>query len=138
MEPGLAEVRVPKWFMVSNIQVMQPTSTERTVTMNTYDRRRVVGSRKHNRIMKTVLAAVVTLLAAAALGAPPAHADPDPNPPPIIPTPGGVATVCGDVAPDLRCPAASLRAALQPRHRDMAATGTGMNRERNRPGLVRV
>jgi hypothetical protein len=89
MEPGLAEVRVPKWFMVSNIQVMQPTSTERTVTMNTYDRRRVVGSRKHNRIMKTVLAAVVTLLAAAALGAPPAHADPDPNPPPIIPTPGG-------------------------------------------------
>jgi hypothetical protein len=24
MEPGLAEVRVPKWFMVYNVELLQP------------------------------------------------------------------------------------------------------------------
>ena len=34
-------------------------------------------------------AAAVGLTAAILLGVPPAHADPEPTPPPIVPTPGG-------------------------------------------------
>jgi hypothetical protein len=54
----------------------------------------LVGPREHNRIVRTALAAVVTVLAV--LGTPPAHAD-DPTPSP--PTPYQVPTQDGPVLP---------------------------------------
>ena len=35
MEPGLAEVTVPKWFFVYNVRVIQQTSERRDITIMT-------------------------------------------------------------------------------------------------------